>query len=363
LLKEGGSGLADEKELQRALRRLAPGTPLREGLDNVLRARTGAIVIMSDSPAVLELADGGFQLDCEFTPEALYELAKMDGAIILSSDGRRIVYANTQLVVDPSIPSTETGIRHRTAERVARLTKELVIAISQRRNIISLYLGSQKYILRDLSVILSKANQALQTLEKYQAVLNQALINLSALEFEDQVTIYDVSIVVQRFEMVARIVAELKRYIIELGTEGRLVNMQMVELVGNSEADSLAVMRDYAAPGETRSPEELKEQLSQFTPEELLEPINFCRLMGYGASLNALEQAVSPRGYRIASKIPRLPASVVENLVEQFGSLQSILRASLEELDEVEGIGEVRARAIKDGLRRLQEQVLVDRHF
>ena len=122
-------------------------------------------------------------------------------------------------------------------------------------------------------------------------------------------------------------------------------------------------MRDYAAPGETRSPEELKEQLSQFTPEELLEPINFCRLMGYGASLNALEQAVSPRGYRIASKIPRLPASVVENLVEQFGSLQSILRASLEELDEVEGIGEVRARAIKDGLRRLQEQVLVDRHF
>ncbi len=357
--------MAEDREdrLLGALRIMSPGTPLREGLDNILRAKTGAIIVMGDSPHVMELVEGGFQLNTELSPAAMYELAKMDGAIIISSDARRILYANTQLVPDPGTPSTETGIRHRTAERFSRQTGEIVIAISQRRNIISLYRGAQKYILRDLNVILSKANQAIQTLEKYKAVLDQALINLSALEFEDLVTVYDVSNVLQRFEMVARIVTEIKRYIIELGTEGRLINMQLVELVGNSELEALAVVRDYAAPGETRSAEEVKDQLSKFTPEELLEPINFCRVMGYGANLNALEQPVSPGGYRIVGKIPRLPATVVENLVKAFGNLQGVLRASIEELDDVEGIGEVRARAIKDGLRRLQEQVLIDRHL
>lgn len=357
--------MIDEREdkLLAALRIIAPGTPLREGLDNVLRARTGAIIVMSDSPQVMELVDGGFRLNCDFLPAALYELAKMDGAIILSSDARKILYANTQLVPDTSVPSTETGIRHRTAERVSRLTNEIVVAISQRRNIISLYRGSQKYILRDINVILSKANQAIQTLEKYKSVLDQALINLSALEFEDLVTIYDVSTVMQRFEMVSRIVAEIKRYIVELGSEGRLINMQLVELIGNLEHESLGVVKDYAAPGETRQPDEIWEQLARFTPEELLEQVSFCRVMGYGANLNALEQPVSPGGYRILGKIPRLPSSVVENLVRVFGGLQGVLKASIEELDDVEGIGEVRARAVKDGLRRLQEQVLVDRQL
>lgn len=346
-----------------ALRTIAPGTVLREGLDNVLRARTGAIVVMSDSSQVMELVDGGFRLNYDFTPAALYELAKMDGAIILSSDGRKILCANAQLVADITVPSTETGIRHRTAERVARLTNETVIAISQRRNIISVYRGPQKYILRELGVILSKANQALQTLEKYKVVLDQALTNLSAQEFEDQVTIYDVSIVMQRFEMVSRIVAEIKRYIVELGSEGRLVNMQLVELVGNYEQESSAVVKDYAAPGETRQPEEIWEQIARFSADELLEPVSVCRVMGYGTNLNALEQSVSPCGYRMLSKIPRLPNSVIENLVNVFVNLQGMIRASIEELDEVEGIGEVRARAVRDGLRRLREQALVDRHL
>lgn len=352
-----------EDRLLSALRSMAPGTLLREGLDNVLRAKTGAIIVLSDSPHVLELVDGGFQLQCDFSPAALYELAKMDGAIILSADAKKILHANTQLVPDPSVSSTETGIRHRTAERVARMTDEIVIAISQRRNIISLYRGAQKYILRDLNVILSKANQAIQTLEKYKSVLDQALINLGALEFEDLVTVYDVCNVMQRFEMVARVVTEIKRYIIELGAEGRLINMQLVELVGNSESESLSVIKDYMAPGETRQSTEIREQLAEFSSEELLEPINFCRLMGYGANLNALERLVSPCGYRILQKIPRLPNAVVENLIDYFGSLQGVLEASIEALDDVEGIGEVRARAITEGLRRLKGQALIDRHL
>jgi len=227
------------------LKLVAPGTPLREGLDNIFRAKTGALIVIGYSKEMMEIVDGGFSINCEFTPAHLYELAKMDGAIILSQDMKRILFANTQLVPDSSIPTAETGTRHRTAERVARQTGHLVIAISQRRNVITLYQGNFRYILRDISVILSKANQAIQTLEKYKAVLDQALTNLSALEFEEMVTLQDVAMVIHRIEMVLRIKAEIDQYINELGTEGRLISMQLEELVANVEKEAYLLLKDY----------------------------------------------------------------------------------------------------------------------
>lgn len=174
---------------------IAPGTPLREGLDNVLGAKTGALIVIGYDEGVREIVDGGFHIDCPFTPAYLYELAKMDGAIILSNDGKRILYANAQLVPDSAIPSTETGIRHRTAQRTARQTGKLVVSISQRRNIITLYKGNFRYALKDMGVILTKANQAIQTLEKYKSVLDQTTTNLTALEFEELVTLSEVALV------------------------------------------------------------------------------------------------------------------------------------------------------------------------
>lgn len=213
------------------LRLVAPGTQFRDGLENVLRAKTGALIVLGTTPEVMELVDGGFQINTEFTPANLYELAKMDGAIILSEDGRKILFANTQLIPNSSISSTETGIRHRTAERVAKQTGKLVISISQRRNVITLYQGPFRYSLKDIGVILTKANQAIQTLEKYKSVLDQSLTNLSAMEFEELVTMQEVTMVIQRIEMVLRIKSEIKNYIHELGTEGRLISMQLEELV------------------------------------------------------------------------------------------------------------------------------------
>lgn len=347
----------------KVLKQVAPGTLLREGLESILRARTGALIVVGDSPQVMALVDGGFRLDCEFIPASLYELAKMDGAIILTPDARRILYANAMLVPDPSIATFETGTRHRTAERVAKQTGELVISISQRRNLISLYKGSMRYVLRDISVILTKANQALQTLEKYKAVLDQAVTNLSALELEDLVTVLDVVLVVQRTEMVLRIVAEIERYISELGTEGRLVSMQLEELVTNVAEEGMLIMRDYAQLGEGRSAEQVREQLASWPHEDLRDLLTIARIFGLGSAPGTLDNPVSPRGYRILRKIPRLPMPVIENLVEHLGSLQRILRATIEELDEVEGIGEVRARAIKEGLRRLREQIMLERHI
>ncbi|WP_048601093.1 DNA integrity scanning diadenylate cyclase DisA [Rubeoparvulum massiliense] len=351
-----------EDFIQQSLRMVAPGTPLREGLENVLRAKTGGLIVVGNTEEMMKLVDGGFSIDCDFSPSYLYELAKMDGAIILSSNAKKILYANTQLHPDSSIPATETGIRHRSAERVAKQTGLLVISISQRRNVITLYQGNLRYILKDIGVILTKANQAIQTLEKYKSVLDQALTNLSAMEYEELVTLQEVALVIQRIEMVIRIKGEIENYIHELGTEGRLISMQLDELVANVEDDAVMLIHDYSKDPQA-NPEEILQELKKYTPDELLETQLICRVLGYSSSVNFQEEPVQPRGYRIVSKIPRLPHGVVDNLIGRFQNFSRILLATIEELDDVEGIGEVRARAIKEGLKRIQEQVFIDRHL
>lgn len=350
-----------DKEMLDLLRIMAPGTLLREGLENILRARTGALIVISDSEDVMRLMDGGFYINTEYSAAHLYELAKMDGAIIMSKDMKRILYANALMIPDASIPTEETGTRHKSAERVARQTGEIVVCISQRRNIITLYKGSKKYILRDTSTILTRANQALQTLEKYKTVLNSAFNNLSVLEFEDIVNLDDVSYVVQRVEMVMRIVAEIERYICELGNEGRLVSMQLEELLGSIEEDGLYVIEDYMLPVDNRTSEDVLEQIRAFTYEELMDLTSICRALGYYGGVSSLDINVSPKGYRIMSKVPRVPKAVGRHVVDTLSNFQNILRASIEDLDEVEGIGEVRARTIKDGIRRVQDQLLIDK--
>ncbi|MDF2724392.1 MAG: dna integrity scanning protein disa [Paenibacillus sp.] len=345
------------------LRLVAPGTPFREGLENVLRAKTGALIVVGYSPGVMELVDGGFSINCDFSPNYLYELAKMDGAIILSEDLKRILYANTQLIPDSSIASIETGIRHRTAERVAKQTGKLVVSISQRRNIITLYQGNLRYSLKDIGVILTKANQAIQTLEKYRAVLDQSLTNLGASEFEEVVTLFEVAGVIRRFEMVLRVKMEIKRYINELGTEGRLISMQLDELAGDIEQELHFVIKDYVRESDEEKIKEITAGLKRLNADELLDPLHIVRMLGYAHTNTVLEENVSPRGYRMLHKLSRLPAVIIHNLVERFQRLPHMVMATIEELDEVDGIGEVRARAIKEGLKRMQEQLFIDRHI
>lgn len=345
------------------LRLVAPGTAFRDGLENVLRAKTGGLIVVGYSPEVMEVVEGGFSINCDFTPNYLYELAKMDGAIILSEDLKRILYANTQLIPDSSISSSETGIRHRTAERVAKQTGKLVVSISQRRNIITLYQGALRYALKEIGVILTKANQAIQTLEKYRSVLNQSLTNLTASEFEELVTLPEVVNVIQRVEMVIRIKMEIKRYINELGTEGRLISMQMEELVSNMEEEAWELYRDYARGDDEETIRELILGLKRSSDDELLDVHHITRLLGYPSSAATSEEIVAPRGYRVLGKIPRLPNVIIHNLIERFEQLPGIMMASIEELDEVDGIGEARARTIKEGLKRLQEQAFIDRQI
>jgi diadenylate cyclase len=347
-----------DKELLNILKIMAPGTPLREGLENVLRAKTGGLIVLGDSDQVLDLVDGGFAINSDYTPTYVYELAKMDGAIVISSDLKKILFANTQLVPDSSIPTFETGTRHRTADRVAKKTGAIVIAISQRRNIISVYKGSVKYILKDSSVILGKANQAIQTLEKYVSVLDRVIGNLNLLEFQDLATLFDVITAIQRTEMVMRIVGEIERYICELGNEGRLISMQLNELVKFIEQDGLFLIRDYCQHNIDYN--EIYKQLQSISAEELLDLDLISKLLGY-TGVPLVDTLISPRGFRMLNKIPRIPSSVIENLIKRFKELKGVIEASYEQLDKVEGIGEARAKAIKNGLRRLREQIMIDK--
>ena len=359
--------MKEEKErdafVQRVLRLVAPGTPFREGLDSILGAKTGALIMVGYDEGVRRITDGGFHIDCPFSAAHLYELAKMDGAIILSDDGKRILYANVHLVPESSIRSTETGIRHRTAQRTARQTGKLVVAISERRNVITLYQGDFRYTLRDIGVILAKANQALQILEKYKSVLDQSITDLSALEFEELVTLNEVAKVIHRIAVVLRVKEEIETYIKELGTEGRLISMQLEELVSNIEEEAELLIRDYSYGADSPAPEEVLRELKSLTSDELLEHDYIIRALGYPGTVNIQDEPVAPRGYRILSKIPRLPSTVVQKLIERFKNLSSVLTASVDDLDEVEGIGDIRAHTIKEGLKRIQEQVFIDRHI
>lgn len=347
------------EKFRKSLQKLAPGTLFRVGIENVLHANTGGLIVVGDSPELMAIVSGGFHIDADFTPARLYELAKMDGAIITNGDASRIVVANAQLDPDPHIHSNETGIRHRTAERVARQTGELVIAISQRRKVVTLYQGNITYRLRDLASVLVRANQALQTLEKYRTVMLRELQRLGGLEFEDMVTVSEVCEVLRRSIKVLNIAAEIEHYIAELGSEGRLVKMQMDEMVSNVEEEALLIIQDYSNAVD-KSPQGLLNTMRRAFEEDISDSVFIARNLSLGTSTSHLEQQVSARGYRMLQKLPRIPVSIIDNLVERFGLLTHIMRATIEELDEVEGIGEVRARSIKNGLKRMQEQLLLE---
>ena len=349
-----------EDNITSVLKLIAPGTPIRDGLENILRAKTGALLLITDNNEVIkEIVDGGFVINEDYTSSKLYELAKMDGAIVLSGDMKKILYANTQLIPEHEIQTTETGTRHRTAERTAKQTGELVISISQRRNIITVFKGNDRYVLEGTDVVLNKANQAIQTLEKYKKVFDNKLNILNEYEFNDIVTLQNVVLAIQRAEMVMRIVEEIQRQIYELGDDGRLVKMQLDELIGGLEKEESLIIKDYVVK-KKKSPDKILEELKELEYEELLKESSIAKLLGYEYFDNYDEVAVYPKGYRILSKVPRMPNNIVENLVDSFKSFQHILAADIESLDEVDGIGEVRARTIKQSLKRMQEQFVFD---
>ncbi len=348
--------------MNEALAAVAPGQPLREGLDRILQGRMGGLIVVGDGPDVLSICSGGFLFDAEFTPQRLYELAKMDGALILASDGSRIARANVHLVPNPNVPTAETGTRHRTAERVARSVDVPVISVSEALSVISVYRHDRKHPLDPTPRLLNRANQALQTCERYKTRLDTVSGNLSALEVEDLVTVRDVVTFLQRAEMMRRISEEIDGYILELGVDGRLVRLQLEELMGGVEDDRRLVIQDYFQDRPRWRLDQATRALADLSTDDLLDLEAVAAVVHVPTEDQGLDASIQPRGYRLLHRIPRLPTGVHEALVERFGSLPKIMRATIDELDDVGGVGTVRARAIKDGLSRLAETSILDRY-
>jgi diadenylate cyclase len=349
------------QSLYTALRLVAPGTQLREGIDRILHAKMGALIVVGDGPEVLSICSGGFLLDAEYTPQRLSELAKMDGAIILAADASRVARANVHLVPDPDIPTLETGTRHRTAERVARQIALPVIAVSEEMSRVTIRHQGAKKVLEPIPSLLARADQALQILGRYKVRLDQDSATLSALEVEDLVTVRDVVEMIHRAEMVRRIAEEVEGYVIELGADGRLVELQLEEHVAGLEDELRLVCKDYFVESVDWELSEVTAALEEVDDESLIDPRSVIGVLHLGGDPD-LDAPIQPRGYRLLARIPRLTQPVAEQIVEHFGSLAKLMRASIADLVAVEGVGDARARAIKDGLARLAETSILERY-
>src|SRR5882672_7001436 len=352
-----------DPRLIRALDVVAPGGALREGIDNIVHAHTGGLIVVGELDEISHLLSGGLRLDVDYTPAMLYQVAKMDGAIVLNAEATKIAWANVQLMPDPTILSSETGTRHRTAERVSKQTDALVVAISQRRDVVSLYVEGTKYILQEIPAVLAKANQGLATLEKYRERLEQVSNRLTVLEFEGGGVLYDALTVLQRAELTTRMAVEVERYIVELGTEGRLIEMQLEETMVGVAADKSALIRDYSVEDTEENLTTTTASIARMPHQDLLDFGRLAELLGYDRKVSTLDFPVSPRGYRVLGRIPRLPKLVVQRIIHEFGGLEEVLAASDDDLEAVKDVGATRAKDIREGLRRLQEVDPVDRYL
>ena len=378
-----------------ALALVAPGQPLRDGIERVLQANRGLLLVVGDGPDVLSICTGGFLLDAEFSPQRLSELAKMDGAVILSPDADRIARANVHLMPNATIPTIETGTRHRTAERVARSIDVPVVSVSAAMGLVTVYRRDTRHVLQDERRLHERVRQALQTTRRFRQRFDATLSSLSALEIADTVTMRDVAAVLQPAGLLIRIAEEVKVDLVELGDDGRLLRLQLEEVLDGVDPVRRLVVRDYLhrdddgrrpardgarpparAPARaptTRSDGHARGQghgvtvgesdhaldaLSGLSTDDLLDVRRVSAVLGLGDP----DAPVEPRGYRLLHRLPRFPEALVDRIVDHFAGLQRIMRTSVAELEEVEGVGEARARSVKDGLARLAEASILDRY-
>jgi diadenylate cyclase len=336
---------------------VAPGTELRDGLERIVRGNTGALIVLGFDDVVRGMCSGGFEIGAEFSATRLRELAKMDGAIVLDQAGTWIERAAVQLMPDPELPTQESGTRHRTAERAARQSGFPVITVSKSMRVIAVYADGERHVLEDSAALLARAHQALAALDRYKRQVDQATGVLSALEIEDRVTIRDMAAVAQRMEMASRIADEIAGYMIELGTDGGLLGLQLDELTAASARERELFLRDYA-PATVCGQPASTDRLAVLSADELLDLPAIAAAIRPGRGED-LDQQVSPRGYRLLGRIPRLPAEAADGLIGHFGGLQKLLSASVQDLRQVPGVDATAASRVREGLSRLAESALV----
>ena len=339
-----------EKEIGHldVLKIFSPGTAIRTALDDILRARMGALIVV-EKESLSEVVEGGFRVNCKFSAQKLVELAKMDGAIILSNDLKKILYANTLLTPSNKIPTKETGTRHKAAERTAKQFGTIVIAVSERRNKITIFFKDEGHLLEKTSEILRRAAETLQILEKQKDIFNDLISHLNVLEITNLTTTRDVCSVLQTMENVRRISENVKRYLVELGKEGIIVSMRLKELTKNLGRERELLLKDYFAQRHSKADEVLKNTNFDF----LLETSNISRIL-FG-EMN--DRPVSPRGLRIMNKTNLLEKDI-KTLLDTFGSLEKTFDSDRETLASIFK-NENLINSITRDLKNLKEKILV----
>lgn len=347
-----------------ALALVAPGQPLRDGIERVLQANRGLLLVVGDGPEVLSICTGGFLLDAEFSPQRLSELAKMDGAIILSAGADRIARANVHLMPNASIPTIETGTRHRTAERVARSVDVPVVSVSAAMGLVTVYRHDVRHVLQDERLLHERVRQALQTTRRFRERYEAALSSLSALEIADTVTVRDVVAVLQPAELLCRISEEVRADLVELGEDGRMLRLQLEEVLEGIDPVRRLILRDYlhGRGVDHGEPARALAALTVLSTDELLDVRRVAAVLGLSPGRSDPDAPLEPRGYRLLHRLPRFPDVLANRIVEHFGGLQRIMRTSVGDLEEVEGVGEARARSVKEGLARLAEASILGRY-
>ena len=340
---------SDAALLRSALQDIAPGTPLREGLERIQRSHTGGLIVLGVSPELEEMCSGGFDLDIEFTASRLRELCKMDGAVIIDPTDWRIRKANVQLFPDQTIPTDESGMRHRTAQRTAYQTHLPVLSVSASMRLISIYVGKYHHIVEEPEALLSRANLAVDTLDRYSQRLDEVLQTLTILEMRDSATVRDVATVMQRMEMIRRITSEINEYLEELGSEGRLLALQVDDLVRGSGSERALVLRDYTRDASAVSTAEAA--LSELASDRLVDLAAIANVLGLGVyDPTDLDRTIQPRGVRALSLVPRLPWNVIKDITSHWENLADLREATVEDLQQIEGIGPYRAKLIRETL-------------
>tara|TARA_Y100000034_G_scaffold95924_1_gene116640 strand:+ start:2576 stop:3643 length:1068 start_codon:yes stop_codon:yes gene_type:complete len=339
--------VSQDKQLTKLdiLKKLSPGTGLRDALNDIVSGGMGAIILVNNSKA-LSVFDGGFKVNCKFSPKRLSELAKLDGGIVLSEDFKKILFVNTLFVPDKNLGSSETGTRHQAAERTAKQTQGIVVAVSERRGIITVYYGNSKYVLQNTEDLLRRATETLRILEKQREVFDELLVNLNVLEVTSLVSIADICTILQRMEMIKKMANIINEYIVELGREGIIVRMRMREVTKGIDKEQELIIKDYV-----HNPHKVNDFFDNLSFEGLLDAENIARLLFGELS----ETRIMPKGYRILNKTS-LNETEVNNLIGNFKDFEGILNSNEEKLKNVL---KNHAESFQQEIIKLKEQIMV----
>ena len=340
-----------QERLKAAIKQTAPGTALRHALDMIIAGRLGALICIGDTENVIAAGDDGFKLDISFTANRLFELSKMDGAIVIDKDLTQILRANYHLNPDPSLPTSETGMRHRTAARMSLLTRAFVISVSERRQVVTLYVDGKGHQLRPVAELMSTVNQLLVSMQNTRNQLDRALLRLTTLELDNYVTVADVTEIFYLFEVLMTVASQLDGIILELGREGRSVKMQREEFIGDMNEEYTLMIRDYARDSSVENAKRIRKEFNDTSNSQLRSPKRVAELLGYDGY--GEESVLTPLGLRTLSNVSVVRKGMADKIVDEFGSLSQLMDDIEQNPDRLDNLGVDNPTILADSLYRM----------